>query len=158
MDASELRHAFRGEILEADDAEYEQARAIFNSMIERRPAVIAQCESADDVAPALAFARENALEVAIRSGGHSVTGASLTEGGLVIDMRRMNAVSVDPAARRATVQGGAIWSDFDRDPAARADEHRRPRLDHGRRRTHPWAAAPAGWSAGSASPATASSR
>ena len=114
MEASELRADFAGAILEPDDGGYEDARQIFNSMIDRRPAVIAQCASPDDVAQAIAFGRRNDLEIAIRSGGHSVTGASLTDGGLVIDMRRMNAVKVDPEARTATVQGGAVWSDFDR--------------------------------------------
>ena len=114
MDSTELRRAVRGEILELADDGYERAREIFNSMIEKRPAVIAQCESPDDVTAALAFAREHELEVAVRSGGHSVTGASLTDGGLVIDMRRMNEVRVDPEARRAIAQGGATWSDFDR--------------------------------------------
>jgi FAD/FMN-containing dehydrogenase len=114
MDLSELRGGLDGALLERDDSGYEEARAIFNSMVERRPAAIAQCESADDVAAALECARDSGLEVAIRSGGHSVTGASLSEGGLVIDMRRMNAVSVDPQARTATVAGGATWADFDR--------------------------------------------
>ena len=114
MNASDLRGRLAGEVLEPVDPGYEDARAIFNSMIAKRPAAIAQCESADDVAEALGFARDAGLEVSIRSGGHSVTGASLTEGGVEIDMRRMNAVSVDPAARIATAQGGATWADFDR--------------------------------------------
>ncbi|MGZ8676402.1 MAG: FAD-binding oxidoreductase [Solirubrobacterales bacterium] len=114
MDAIDLRDRFRGDVFEPDDAGYEDVRSIFNSMIDRRPALIAQCRDADDVAGALSFARERGLEVAIRSGGHSVTGASLTDGGLVVDMRRMNAVSVDPGGRTATVQGGAVWADFDR--------------------------------------------
>jgi FAD/FMN-containing dehydrogenase len=109
----ELRGGFAGHVLSPADDHYEDARSIFNSMIERRPAAIAQCESRDDVIAALAFAREQGLEVAIRSGGHSVAGACLTDGGLVIDMRRMNAVSVDPGARVATVGGGATWADVD---------------------------------------------
>jgi FAD/FMN-containing dehydrogenase len=114
MNASDLRGRLAGAVLEPADPGYEDARSIFNSMIAKRPAAIAQCESADDVAEALGFARDAGLEVSIRSGGHSVTGASLTEGGVEIDMRRMNAVSVDPAARIATAQGGATWADFDR--------------------------------------------
>ena len=109
-----LREGFEGAVLTPEDGPYEEARAIFNSMIEKRPAMIAQCESAADVAAAIAFAREHELEIAIRSGGHSVAGASLTDGGLVIDMRRMNGVSVDPEAKTATAQGGATWSAFDR--------------------------------------------
>ncbi len=109
--------AFRGDLigeLFADgDGGYEEARAIFNSMISKRPAAIVQCEGAGDVRAALAFARDNGLEVAVRGGGHSVAGACLTDGGLTIDLRRMNAVSVDPGARTATVQGGAAWGDFD---------------------------------------------
>jgi FAD/FMN-containing dehydrogenase len=111
--AGRLSEGFRGTVLEPADAGYEDARAIFNSMIESQPAVIAQCAGADDVATAIAFARESGLEIAVRSGGHSVAGASLTEGGLVIDMRRMNTVEVDPDARTATVGGGATWSDVD---------------------------------------------
>jgi FAD/FMN-containing dehydrogenase len=113
-DANGLRSGFAGSVIEPTDDGYDDARAIFNAMIDRRPAVIAQCESAEDVAAALAFARDIGLEVAIRSGGHSVAGAGLTDGGLVVDMRRMNAVEVDPQARIARVGGGATWSDFDR--------------------------------------------
>lgn len=112
--AGDLRERFSGPVLEPDDAGYEEARSIFNSMIDRRPAVIAQCETVADVAAAIAHARASDLEIAVRSGGHSVAGACLTDGGLVVDMRRMNAVEVDPDARTATVAGGATWSDFDR--------------------------------------------
>jgi FAD/FMN-containing dehydrogenase len=114
MDAEGPRDRFDGELIEPGDAGYEDARSIFNSMIDRRPALIAQCESDADVAAALAHAREHELEVAIRSGGHSVAGAGSVEGGLVVDMRRMNAVEIDPEARIARVGGGATWGDFDR--------------------------------------------
>jgi FAD/FMN-containing dehydrogenase len=109
-----LRDGFAGTVMEPGDGGYDDARTIFNSMIDRRPAVIAQCTTADDVAAALAHARERDLEVAIRSGGHSVAGAGSVEGGLVVDMRRMNAVEIDPDARIARVAGGATWGDFDR--------------------------------------------
>jgi FAD/FMN-containing dehydrogenase len=112
--ADELRANFTGPVLDPGDGDYDEARAVFNAMIDRRPALIAQCRSTADVATALAFARERGLEVAIRSGGHSVAGAGLSAGGLVIDMRLMNGVSVDPAAGIATAAGGATWSDFDR--------------------------------------------
>jgi len=109
-----LREGFAGDVLVDGEAAYEDARTIFNSMIAKRPAAIAQCEGVEDVRAALAYALGNGLEVAVRGGGHSVAGACLTDGGLTIDLRRMNAASVDPAERTITVQGGAAWGDFDR--------------------------------------------
>jgi FAD/FMN-containing dehydrogenase len=114
MDANGLRDDFEGSVFEEGQDGYEEARSIFNSMVERRPALIAQCASVADVKAAIAHARANDLEIAIRSGGHSVAGASLSDGGLVVDMRNMNRVEVDPQARTATAAGGATWSDFDR--------------------------------------------
>jgi FAD/FMN-containing dehydrogenase len=108
-----LREGFDGSVLTEAEAGYEEARKIFNSMIDRRPVVIAQCKSPADIAAAIAFGRERDLELAIRGGGHSVAGASLTDGGLVIDVRRMNQVTVDPEARTATAEGGATWAAFD---------------------------------------------
>ncbi len=108
-----LRSALSGAVLADGDGGYEDARTIFNSMIEKRPGAIAQCESAADVQAALAFAREQGLEVAVRGGGHSVAGACLSDGGLTIDLRRMNAAAVDPDAGTITVGGGAAWGDFD---------------------------------------------
>ncbi len=105
---------FDGALIGDGDDGYDEARSIFNAMIDRRPGLIAQCESVGDVQAALAHAQANGLEVAIRSGGHSVAGASTLDGGIVIDMRRMNTVDVDPDARTATVAGGATWSAFDR--------------------------------------------
>ena len=110
----ELRRDFTGEIIVPDDPAYDEARTIFNAMIDRRPGVIAQCADVNDVVRAVHFARNLGLEIAVRGGGHSVAGRSLTEGGLVIDLRRMNAVSVDPEARTATVGGGATMSHLDR--------------------------------------------
>lgn len=105
---------FGGLVLRAGDDGYDDARTIFNAMIDRHPALIAQCQSVADVQAALAHAKASGLEVAIRAGGHSVTGASAVDGGLVIDLRRMNSVEVDPEAQTATVGGGATWADFDR--------------------------------------------
>jgi FAD/FMN-containing dehydrogenase len=109
-----LRERLGGFVLTPGEAGYDDARAIFNSMIDRRPALIAQCASRDDVITALGFARERGLEVAVRSGGHSVAGAGLCEGGVVIDLRLMSAVEVDAEAGTARVAGGATWSDIDR--------------------------------------------
>ncbi|MBA8825600.1 FAD/FMN-containing dehydrogenase [Saccharopolyspora lacisalsi] len=110
----QLRDRFDGAVLTPGDPDYEDARSVFNAMIDSRPQVIAQCEHKQDIRTALEFARHHDLGVAVRSGGHSVAGASLVEDGLVIDMRRINAVSVDPEHRTATVGGGAAWRDFDR--------------------------------------------
>lgn len=112
--AEAFREGFAGSVLAPDAPGYEAARAGFNSMIDRRPALIAQCVTENDVIAAIRFARERGLEIAVRSGGHSVAGASVSEGGLVIDLRRMNSVDVDPTARTARVAGGATWSDLDR--------------------------------------------
>ncbi len=108
-----LRDGFGGDVLADGDDGYEEARAIYNSMITRRPAAIAQCTSEEDVKIALAFAADNDLEVSVRAGGHAVAGPALTDGGLKIDLRRMNSAKVDPGARTITVGGGALWKDFD---------------------------------------------
>lgn len=109
-----FRTEFTGETYVPGDPGYDEARTVFNSMIDRRPAVIARCASAADVARALRLAREQDLEVAVRGGGHSVAGMALSEGGLVIDLSRMRSVEVDPDARSARVGGGAVMSDLDR--------------------------------------------
>ena len=109
-----LRDGFGGVLLEPGSPAYDDARALFNAMIDRRPALIAQCASTADVVAALRFARDAGLEVAVRGGGHGVAGRALCDDGLVIDLRRMNAVKVDPAARLAVVGGGATMSHLDR--------------------------------------------
>jgi FAD/FMN-containing dehydrogenase len=105
---------FTGELLEPADPGYDGHRRLWNAMIEKRPALIARCRSAQDVVAVLAYARQAGLEVAVRGGGHSVAGLSSSHGGVVIDLQPMHAVVVDPAARRARVQGGALLGHFDR--------------------------------------------
>ncbi len=105
---------FTGELLRPPDLGYAAARRLWNAMIDKHPAVIARCRSTNDVVAALALARDDGLEVAVRCGGHSVSGLSSTDGGLMIDLRPMNRVVVDPDARRARVQGGALLGELDR--------------------------------------------
>jgi FAD/FMN-containing dehydrogenase len=109
-----LRAGFAGEIILPDSPDYDSARTLFNAMIDKHPAVIAQCATPGDVTVAVHFGRERSLEIAVRGGGHSVAGKALAGGGLVIDLRRMNEVVVNPDERTATVGGGATMGDLDR--------------------------------------------
>ena len=110
---SELRDALNGDVLTASDREYERARLSFNLLIDRRPAAIARCVDAEDVAAALAFAQSEGLEIAVRGGGHNPAGHCAVDDGLVIDLSRMREVEVDPEAGIARSGGGATWLDFD---------------------------------------------
>jgi FAD/FMN-containing dehydrogenase len=105
---------FGGVLLQAGDTEYDAARTVFNAMVDRKPAMIAQCESAADVQAVVRYGVENELELAVRAGGHAVTGAGVSDSGLVLDLRRMNSVQIDPFSRIARVGGGATWRDLDR--------------------------------------------
>src|SRR5450755_4223554 len=115
----ELREAVRGEIVTPADHGYPDACQIWNGAHDgRRPALIMRCTGAADVIAAVGFARSNGLTIAVRGGGHSVAGFSTCDDGIVIDLSLMNDVRVDPAARRATVGGGAIWADVDHETQA----------------------------------------
>ncbi|MXM68731.1 FAD-binding protein [Streptomyces sp. HUCO-GS316] len=109
-----LREDLVGDLFAPGDPGYDDARTVFNAMIDRRPAVIAQCVDEADVVRAVRFARELDLQIAVRGGGHSVAGMALNDGGLVVDLRHMRSVTVHPAAEAVRVAGGAIMSDLDR--------------------------------------------
>ncbi|MFJ9350050.1 FAD-binding oxidoreductase [Streptomyces sp. NPDC101237] len=109
-----LREDLAGAVFAPGDAGYDDARTVFNAMIDRRPAVIAQCADDADVVRAVRFGRELDLAIAVRGGGHSVAGSASGDAALVVDLRRMHEVTVDPAARTARVRGGATMSDLDR--------------------------------------------
>ncbi|GGO42718.1 oxidoreductase [Streptomyces daqingensis] len=108
-----LRRNFTGALLAPGDPGYEGCRTLFNAMIDRHPALIAQCRTEDDVAAAIRFGRQTGSETAVRGGGHGVAGTCTTEGGLVVDLRHLDSVTVDPDARTATVGGGATMADLD---------------------------------------------
>jgi FAD/FMN-containing dehydrogenase len=103
----------RGTLIRPEDDTYDDARAVYNAMIDRRPALIARCADAGDVIAAVNFAREQHLLVAIRGGGHNGPGLGTCDDGLVIDLGAMKGVRVDPAAGTVRVEGGATWGDVD---------------------------------------------
>lgn len=109
---------FRGQLISADHADYDSARAVWNGAIDRRPHLIARCIGTADVVAAVRFARNHDLGIAIRGGGHNVAGTAVCDDGIVIDLSAMRGVRVDPGDRRAWVQGGALWGDVDHETQA----------------------------------------
>ncbi len=113
VDLGALRASMKGAVIGPDDSTYDDARKVWNASIDRRPAAVARCESPADVSAAVTFARDQGLEIAVRGGAHSSAGASMVDDGLAIDVSALNQVSVDPAAKRVRVGGGALLSDMD---------------------------------------------
>jgi FAD/FMN-containing dehydrogenase len=113
-----FKASLRGELLCPTDTGYEDARQIWNGMIDRRPALIARCAGAADVITAVNFARDNSLLVSVRGGGHNVAGLAVCHGGLMIDLSRMKGIRVDPARRTVRAEPGVTWAEFDRETQA----------------------------------------
>src|SRR5262245_35575003 len=110
---SRLGETFTGEVVLRDDPGYDRARAVWNGMIDRHPAVVVRPTGVDDVVAALGWAREQELDIAVRCGGHSIPGLSTCDDGIVIDLSRMKTVEVDPARFVARVDGGALLGELD---------------------------------------------
>ncbi len=108
-----LEAQMRGTLILPQDAGYDEARTLYNSMFDKRPAAIAMCDDVADVISALRFGREHGLTIAVRGGGHNVAGKGSVDDGIVIDLSRIKNVHVDPQARTVQVGGGALWGDVD---------------------------------------------
>jgi FAD/FMN-containing dehydrogenase len=119
VSVSGLSAALKGRVVQAGDAGYDEARALYNAMIDKRPAAIAYCVDEADVGEAIRFARKEGLPIAIRSGGHNGGGLGSVDGGLVVDLSEMDEIVVEPRARVVHVQGGALLGDL----AAATHEH-----------------------------------
>src|SRR6188508_1463616 len=111
----ELAARVRGAVVRPGDAGYDEARRVWNGLIDRRPALIVRASGTADVIEAVGFARDQGLLLSIRGGGHNVAGNAVNDGGIVIDLSSMRAVHVDPSTRRVRVQGGARLADMDRE-------------------------------------------
>src|SRR3954466_15198177 len=113
----ELQAGFGGRLLAPGDAEYDEARRLHNGMIDKRPALVAQCRSTADVIDAVNLGRDAGVEIAVRAGGHGVAGRAATDGGLMIDLSAMKGVHVDPRRRTVRAQGGVTITELDRTTA-----------------------------------------
>jgi FAD/FMN-containing dehydrogenase len=110
----ELAGVFNGMLVAPGDAGYDEARAVHNGLVDKRPGLIARCHNVADVRDAVNFGRDSGVEIAVRGGGHNVAGRAVSDGGLMIDLSLMRGVVVDPARRRARAQGGVTWNEYNR--------------------------------------------
>jgi FAD/FMN-containing dehydrogenase len=117
-DFGDLRASLRGELIQPGHEDYDDARRVWNAMIDRRPALIVRCGGPADVISAVNFARERGVLVSIRGGGHNVAGNAVCDAGLVIDLSLMKGIRVDPSTMTARAEPGVIWSEFDRETQA----------------------------------------
>ena len=110
---AELAAALRGDVIMPGDASYEQARAVYNAMIDKHPAAIARCRDTADVITCVRFAREHGAEIAVRGGGHNAGGLGVQDGALVIDLSTLRSTTVNPRDHTVRVDAGATWGDVD---------------------------------------------
>ncbi|SOE78806.1 FAD/FMN-containing dehydrogenase [Streptomyces sp. OV198] len=105
---------FKGQLVAPGDSAYDEARTVYNAMIDRRPALVARCTSAEDVSYVIGFARDHGLPLAVRGGGHHGAGLGVCDDGVVLDLSPLKEIEVDPRARTVRVAGGCVWSEVDR--------------------------------------------
>ncbi|MFD6926503.1 FAD-binding oxidoreductase, partial [Streptomyces sp. NPDC059944] len=105
---------FEGQLIGPDDSGYDEARAVYNGMIDRRPALVARCTGPQDVARVIGLARDQGLPLAVRGGGHHGAGLGTCDDGVVLDLSPLKDIEVDPAARTVRVGGGCVWGEVDR--------------------------------------------
>jgi FAD/FMN-containing dehydrogenase len=115
---AELIDRVSGSVLGPHDLGYDEARAVHNGLVDRKPALIVRCRGTNDVVAALAFARRARLEVSVRGGGHNVAGRAVTEGGLMIDLSEMKRIAVDPGGATVVAEGGVTWGELNEAAAA----------------------------------------
>lgn len=108
-----LKEGVQGSVIVPDDAAYEEARQVWNAMVDKHPAAIVRCATTPDVVHAVNFARNHSLPLAVRGGGHNIAGSAVCDDGIVIDLSQMKAAQVDAGARRISIEGGATLADFD---------------------------------------------
>src|SRR5262249_50790484 len=117
-DVADLRASVRGEVITSGQGDYDTARRVWNAAFDRRPALIVRCAGAADVMRTVTFASAHGLLTAVRGGGHSISGQSVCDGGLVIDLSPMRSVHIDPTAKMARVEPGTLIGQFDREAQA----------------------------------------
>ena len=114
----EFQASLRGPLLQPGDAGYDDARIVWNGMIDRRPALIARCAGVADVIQSVNFARDNHLLVSVRVGGHNITGNAVNDGGIVIDLSQMKGIHVDLAKNTARAEAGLTWGEYNHETQA----------------------------------------
>jgi FAD/FMN-containing dehydrogenase len=113
LDYTNLQAGLRGDLIQSGDPGYDEARKLYNGMIDKKPRLIARCVDAADVMACVNYARQNGILLAVRGGGHNGPGLGSCDDGIVIDLSRMRGVRVDPRAKTVQVAGGSVWGEVD---------------------------------------------